>query len=201
MSIDTTTYSSIERVTTTPGGDQPGGTSTVVIAAAVCGGIIGVIVIIIICVCAWCITRQVSIQISCIKKGQKSDTRKQQQQLQQQDGSNTISIQQNEAYRHLPHSREPTVYQTITDIPEQALQSNLAYGLQGEMCEGIETEETGDEYERMYVANCHAKFGPNARELQKCSNMVKPREYDLPFRRQERNIYIEDTEHPYEYII
>ena len=152
------------------------------------------------CVCVWCITRHVSIQISCNKKRQKSDAHKQQQQQQQQDGSNIITLQQNDAYRQTPHSREPMVYQTTTEIPERALQLNLAYGLQGEMCEGIETEETGDEHDRMYVANCNAKFKLNVRELQKCSNMAKPREYDLPIHRQERNIFTEDTEHPYDYI-
>ena len=185
------TLSATERVTTGPEADQSGGTLATTIVAAVVGGITGVIITVVVCVCVWCITRHVS----CNKERRKSDAGKQQQQQQQQDGSiNVISMQQNEAYT------EPTVYHTVIGIPEQALQLNRAYGLRGEGCVGIDTEETEDEYERMYAANHHAMFRPNTRGHDKHPNLALPRECKLPVQQQEGNIYTEYNEHPYEYI-
>ena len=194
-SIDIRTLSATERVTTGPDTDQSEGTSVTTIAAAIIGGIIGVIITVVVCVCVWCITRHVS----CNKERRQSNASKQQQQQRQQqlqDGSiNMISMQQNEAYT------EPRVYHTAIGIPEQAVQPNRAHGLRGEGCVEIEdTEETGDEYERMYAANHHAIFRPNVRELEKCSNFAKSREYELPFQQRDRSINEEDNEHVYEYI-
>lgn len=79
-------------------------------------------------------------------------------------------MQQNEAYKQIPYSRETRVYVgTTIEIPEQAVQLNLAHGLQCERGAGIETEETGDEYMRMYAGNQHAmSVRPNMMGPERC---------------------------------
>ena len=64
---------------------------------------------------------------------------------------------------------------------------------------GIDTEETGDEYERMYAASHHVMFRPSTGGLDKHSDLAIPRECELPVQRQEGNIYTEYIEHSYEY--
>ena len=95
-------------------------------------------------------------------------------------------MQLNEAYT------EPTVWHTAIGTPEQEVQLNQAYGVRGEGCVGVDAEETGDEYERMYAAavNRHEMLRPNAMELGKCSNIAKPGEYETPVQQQE-NVYTE----------
>ena len=203
--IRTNVNVSTGRATTAPEADHSGGTPVPIIAAAIFGGIIGVLLTAVVCVCVWCIARYVRIQARNNIENQNSNPskqhHKQQEQEQEEDGlTNVISMQQNEAYKQIPYSMEPTVYETVTEIPEPAVQSNLAYGRQSETCEGIDTEETGDEYERMYAANRHVMF---VRGPERCFNSAKPREYELPVRQQESNTYvhIEDNEQPYDYIL
>jgi hypothetical protein len=138
----------------------------------------------------WCIIRHISHK----KERQTSVANKRQEQ---EDGStpNVMSMQQNEAYA------EPTVRHTAIGIPKQeAQQLNQICRVRGEGCVEIDAEETGDEYQRMYAANRHVMFIPNARELEKCSNFAKPRVYDLPVQQREGNVHTGDNEHPYEYI-
>ena len=166
------------RVTTTPEVDQSRGISEVTLAAAVAGSIIGVIITVIVCVCVGCITRRVHIQISCNKERRKSDASKQRQNVP------NISVEQNGAHRQTAPSREG---QTVTEIPEQAVQLNLAYGIRSEA--QMERERTGEEYEslRMYAPNYQRSFGP-----------IVPRKYALPNQQQ---VDVEDSEHAYEYIL
>ena len=105
--------------------------------------------------------------------------------------TNVISMQQNEAYTQIPYSTEPTVYDGVTEISERVVQLNLAYGRQSETREVIDTDETEDEYERMYAANCHAMFTPSMKGLEGCSNSAKPREFEIPIQQQDSNIYTE----------
>ena len=178
------------RVTTNAETDESGGTPVTTITTAVFGGIIGVLVTIIVCICVCCIARYVNYN----KERQQSDDSEQQQQQQhkqqqqkQDDTMNVVLMQQNEAYT------EPTAYHTAAGIPDQALQLNQAYGL--------DTEETGNEYERMYAVNHHAIFSSNTRGLDLVKFEHSLREYELPVQQQESSICTEDNEHPYDYIL
>ena len=153
---------------------------TVTIAAAVCGSIIGLLVIAIACVCVVCISRHLHIQV---RWNRKSDAK------QQQSGSNRIPMQQNAAYREIPHIRELTDSQTRIKTHEQGVQLNLAYeiSMPSQAREGMETESIGEEYERMYATNCHGSFGPTVRGLEKCSDLAVPREYELPIQQRQTN--------------
>ena len=151
-----------ETVTTTNKAEQSGGIPIVTIVAATCGGIIGVLATVIACICVWCIARSnVHIHISCYKERSKPDTDKH---------SNIISVQQNAAYQQ---TAQPTDAKTVMELPEEAMQLNLAYGVRGEICKGMETgSQTGEEYE--YTDHDH--FGPTVREPEKFSNLAMPME-------------------------
>ena len=60
----------------------------------------------------------------------------------------------------------------IQEIPEQPMQLNPAYGLQGETSKGTETGSTGEEYVIQYIEG--HRFGPTVRELEKLSNPAMP---------------------------
>ena len=187
-----------QRITTGPEADQSesGGSLVTSIVAAIVGVTIGVIITVIVCVCVWCIIRYVSHN----SEGQKSVANKQQQYNdQQQDGStNVILMQQNKAYA------EPTVCHTPIWISEQEVQLNRVSGVRGERCVGADTEETGDEYERMHAANDCVMFRPSASGLEKCSRFDNPgREYALPAQQREgyMSTLSEDNERCYEYYI
>ena len=80
----------------------------------------------------------------------------------------------------------------MMEILEEPMQLNLAYGLRGEICRGMDTESTEEEYE--YTDHDH--FGPTMKEPEKSSNLAVPIENKVPIQQHER-----DNEYPYEYIL
>ena len=115
------------------------------------------------------------------------------------------AIQLNLAYGQRDKQGVGTETNQITHVSEQAVRMNLAYGQRDdERCVARETEESGNDYERMYAAATgHVLFRQDARGLESyCSNIGKPREYELPV--QQRGSYThtqEDNEHQYDYIL
>ena len=143
------------RAITVPEADQPDAPSVSTIASAIFGAIVGVLITVIVCVCVWCITRRVRIQVSFKNERETesaANTNKHQQNCQhheeqQGESINVISMQQNQAYKRiqLTGATEQTDNHTGAEwVSEQAVQLNVAYGKRDQRCVEIEREETAE---------------------------------------------------------